>query len=58
MKKRNLQPQQTAPVERPIGGKSTRDPIAMFVAGGGVGASGLGWFMMDKFDPFAGDEAE
>ncbi len=39
MKKRNLKPTQTAPVERPQAGSTSRDPLAMFAAGG-VGASG------------------
>ncbi len=52
MKKRNLKPNQTAPVERPQAGSTSRDPLAMFAAGG-VGAS---LFMM--FNPFAGDDAE
>jgi prenylated cyclic peptide (anacyclamide/piricyclamide family) len=54
MKKRNLKPTQTAPVERPQAGSTSRDPLAMFAAGG-VGAS------IDKFGlpfPFAGDDAE
>ncbi len=38
MKKRNLKPTQTAPVERPQAGSTSRDPLAMFVAGG-VGAA-------------------
>ncbi|HLO51466.1 MAG TPA: anacyclamide/piricyclamide family prenylated cyclic peptide [Kamptonema sp.] len=32
MKKRNLKPNQTAPVERPQAGSTSRDPLAMFAA--------------------------
>ena len=56
MKKRNLKPNQTAPVERPQAGSTSRDPLAMFAAGGvGVGASF--WIGPLPF-PFAGDDAE
>lgn len=42
MKKRNLKPTQTALVERPQAGITSRDPLAMFVAsGGGVGAMSI-----------------
>ncbi len=54
MKKRNLKPNQTAPVERPQAGSTSRDPLAMFAAGG-VGAS---WSRVEIFTPFAGDDAE
>ncbi len=55
MKKRNLKPNQTAPVERPQAGSTSRDPLAMFAAGGvGVGASSV---YVGK-NPFAGDDAE
>jgi prenylated cyclic peptide (anacyclamide/piricyclamide family) len=55
MKKRNLKPTQTAPVERPQAGSTSRDPLAMFAAGG-VGASG--WYGKEAIIPFAGDDAE
>jgi prenylated cyclic peptide (anacyclamide/piricyclamide family) len=53
MKKRNLKPTQTAPVERPQAGSTSRDPLAMFAAGG-VGAASKG----GRLVPFAGDDAE
>lgn len=54
MKKRNLKPTQTAPVERPQAGSTSGDPLAMFAAAGGVGAS----FWVSGGPPFAGDDAE
>jgi prenylated cyclic peptide (anacyclamide/piricyclamide family) len=53
MKKRNLKPTQTAPVERPQAGSTSRDPLAMFAAGG-VGAAQA----YISYVPFAGDDAE
>ncbi|MEG3898956.1 MULTISPECIES: anacyclamide/piricyclamide family prenylated cyclic peptide [unclassified Microcoleus] len=55
MKKRNLKPTQTAPVERPQAGSTSRDPLAMFAAGGGVGACKMPGI---EYVPFAGDDAE
>lgn len=55
MKKRNLKPTQTAPVERPQTGSTSRDPLAMF-ASGGVGASQD--INRGGKTPFAGDDAE
>ncbi len=45
MKKRNLQPQQTAPVERPQAGSNSasRDPVAMFAAAGNMQPSKAFW---------------
>ncbi len=72
MKKRSLKPAQTAPVERPQAGSTSRDPLAMFAAGG-VGAStsmdwrippppppgtSMGWQIPPPPPPFAGDDAE
>ncbi|MEG3898954.1 MULTISPECIES: anacyclamide/piricyclamide family prenylated cyclic peptide [unclassified Microcoleus] len=54
MKKRNLKPNQTAPVERPQAGSTSRDPLAMFAAGGVVAQKTNGIYQI----PFAGDDAE
>ncbi len=53
MKKRNLKPNQTAPVERPQAGSTSRDPLAITLAGG-VGAA----WVLELGHPFAGDDAE
>ncbi|MEG3898955.1 MULTISPECIES: anacyclamide/piricyclamide family prenylated cyclic peptide [unclassified Microcoleus] len=59
MKKRNLKPNQTAPVERPQAGSTSRDPLAMFAAGGvGTSVGSFGGLGGGKYVPFAGDDAE
>lgn len=66
MKKRNLKPTQTAPVERPQSGSTSRDPLAMFAAGGGVVAAIASYSIFSQVRntntfhsiPFAGDDAE
>jgi prenylated cyclic peptide (anacyclamide/piricyclamide family) len=49
MTKKNLKPQQAAPVQREINTTSSE---------GGTGLKPLLGFWVDPFDPFAGDDAE
>jgi prenylated cyclic peptide (anacyclamide/piricyclamide family) len=53
MTKKNLRPQQVAPVQRQTAAHSSLGEKGCQIWG-----SGLGWFFMDKFDPFAGDDGE